>query len=70
MAQDVCKRHKAPFVVLVALCENISDRFLDQKIHRTWCLHESLNFGSQCAWKISDPIPIPSAAPTNMSDDQ
>ncbi len=52
MAQDVCKRHKAPFVVLVALCENISDRFLDQKIHRTWCLHESLNFGSQCAWKI------------------
>jgi hypothetical protein len=44
--------------------------FLDQKIHRTWCLHESLNSGLQCAWNIWDPIPIPSAAPTNMSDDQ
>ena len=25
------------------------DVFLDQKIHCVWCLHESLNCGSQCA---------------------
>ena len=29
----------------------VSVMFFDQKIHRTWCLHESLKSGLQCAWK-------------------